>query len=298
MWSRHSDARLAGPSLALMNDRKELAYEAVYRRFCKRDPAWQTVRLPAAGKIPGRWTSLVSAWVPSGGVPTFSHWIMDALPRLALLPEFPPDTGILVPARLAAYQQETLRLLGLADRVRPVSSPHLIVEDYYFSSPTSQIACYNPYAVEFLRSRLLPLADRDYSGPKRFYIQRRGKTRGISNEARVTEFFRRAGWGIVDTEQLTFAQELKLFSDAEAFAGVLGSGFTNAFWCRPGCKVISFVADSWLDGWAEWICGVNRLDYHWRIFPSNHRMMAELDTGRITRMLADAGVPVREGAEA
>jgi hypothetical protein len=296
MWSRHRNARLAGPSLALMNDRKELAYEAVYRRFRNIDPAWLSVRLPAAEKIPGRWTSLVSAWVPFGEVPTFSHWIMDALPRLALLPEFPPDTGILIPSRLAPYQKETLELLGVADRVRPVATAHVVVEDYYFSSPTAQIACYNPYAVGFLRSRLLPKADPDYAGPRRFYIQRRGKSRGVANEAEVVDFFRRAGWGIIDTEQLTFAQELKLFSDAEAFAGVLGSGFTNAIWCRPGCKVISFVADSWQDGWVEWICGVNQLDYRWDVFPSNHRMMADLEIGRITRMLADAGVPVREGA--
>ena len=33
------------------------------------------------------------------------------------------------------------------------------MENYYFSSPTTMISCYNPYGVNFLRSRFLPLAD-------------------------------------------------------------------------------------------------------------------------------------------
>jgi len=62
----------------------------------------------------------------------------------------------------------------------------------------------------------------------------------------LNEFFQKLGWVVIDTETLTFAQEIELFANAEAFAGVLGSGFTNAIWSRPGCKVITFVADNWV----------------------------------------------------
>lgn len=290
-WSRHQDARLVSASLALLDDKKRVCRESVYGDLClEDDPAWRYWNLPEPVTLKGNWTSIVSRWVPNSGVPTFSHWIMDALPRLALLKEFPPDTKILVPAKLAAYQIETLRLLGLLERVRHTPEPHVIVENYFFSAPTAMISTYNPYGVGWLRSAFLPLADKTYRGPKRFIIQRKGKSRGILNEAEVNAFFEKLGWAIIDTETLTFAQEIELFANAEAFAGVLGSGFTNGIWSSPGCKVITFVADSWVDSWVEWICDVNKLDYHWQIFPSDHAMMVRVDLDELKKLVANAGL--------
>ena len=92
------------------------------------------------------------------------------------------------------------------------------------ASPTAMIDCYNPFGVNFLREKFLPKMDKNYSGPKKFVIHRSNKSRGIVNEAEVYDFFRKLGWEIVDTEKLTFAQEIKLFNDAEAVTGVFGSG--------------------------------------------------------------------------
>ncbi len=291
LWRHCKTARLVSPSLALLDERKRLCREAVYGDICvEDDPAWRYAILPKPVSLSGNWTSIVSRWCPNEGAPPFSHWIQDALPRLALLKEFPPDTKILVQSALAGYQKETLKLLGLLERVRYTQEKHLIVENYYFSSPTAMIAAYNPYAVDWLRSAFLPLADKSYHGPKRFIIQRKGKTRGIKNEAEVNEFFQKLGWGIIDTEQLTFAQEVELFSKAEAIAGIFGSGFTNALWSPPGCKVITFVPDSFVDGGIEAICVTNKLDYYWQIFPSDHEMRATVDLDSVKKLLAKAGL--------
>jgi capsular polysaccharide biosynthesis protein len=293
LWSRHQQARLVGASLALMNERKQLATESVYYRFRCHDPAWRTIFLPQAKRLAGSWTSVISQWNPITGVPTFSHWIMDALPRLALLAEFPKDTGILVPKALAKYQKESLQLLGLLDRVRHTPERHLIVEDYFFSSPTTQIACYNPYGIGCLRSAFLPKADPSYSGPRRFIIQRKGHGRGIQNEPEINDYFRSLGWEIIDTETLTFAQEIKLFSEAEAIAGILGSGFTNTIWCQPGCAVITFVAENRLDGWVEGLCDVVQANYRYQIFPSDHAFMARVDLAEVKKLLRSAGLEAR-----
>jgi hypothetical protein len=290
-WSYHKNARLVASSLALLDGRKHVCREAVYGDICLQDdPAWHYVSLPKPVSLAGNWTSIVSRWTPNDGVPTFTHWILDALPRLAMLPEFPPDTKILVPSKLAGYQKETLALLGLADRVRPAPEPHLILENYFFSSPTAMIDCYNPFGVNFLREKFLPLADKNYSGPKKFLIHRSNKSRGIINEAEVYEFFRKSGWEIVDTEKLTFAQEIKLFNDAEAISGVFGSGFTNAVWCRPGCKLLPFVADCWLDGYVEWIAEVVGAEFHYRIFPSDSAMRAQVNLETVEEMLRATGL--------
>ena len=290
-WSQHQNARLVSPSLALVDERKRLCRESVYGDIClEDDPAWRYWTLPKPVYLPGNWTSLVSRWCPNAGAPLFTHWMLDALPRLALLAEFPPDTKILVSGRLAGYQKDSLKLLGLLDRVRYTSERHLVLENYYFAAPTAMIDCYNPFGVNFLREKFLPLADQSYAGPKKFLIHRNHKSRGIINEAEVYAFFRQLGWEIVDTEQLTFAQEIKLFNDAEAISGVSGSGFTNIVWCRPGCQVLPLVADSWPDGYTEWIAQVVGAEFNYRIFPSDHAMRAHIDLNTVAELLRTTGL--------
>jgi glycosyl transferase family 61 len=293
-WSRHQRARLVGTSLALLDNKKRLCSESAYGDYVVRDdPSWNYAWLPKEFFLPGKWTSVVSRWSPNNQVAPFSHWVLDSLPRLALLSEFPPDTGILVPGKLAGYQKETLKMLGLLDRVRCTPESNVIVEDYYFSAPTVMISTYNPYGIDFLRSAYLPLADKSYRGPRRFVIQRKGKTRGILNNDEVNDFFKALGWEIINTEDLTFAQEIELFKNAEAFAGVMGSGFTNAVWSSPGCKVVMMVPDNLLDGWAEWICILNKLKFHWKLFPSDHETMIRVDLNELKILLAEAGVETK-----
>jgi hypothetical protein len=293
-WSHHLNARLVSKSLALLDDQKRICREAVYGDWpMPTDPALNYAWLPKEIFLPGKWTSIVSRWCPTNRVALFSHWLLDALPRLALLAEFPSDTGILVPSRLAGYQKESLKLLGLLDRVRYTPERHVVVEDYYFSSPVGMISTYNPHGVNFLRTAFLPKTDKSYQGPKRFVIQRKGKTRGILNDSEVNEYFKSLGWAILNTEDLTFAQELQLFQNAEAFAGVMGSGFTNAVWSSPGCKAIMFVPDTRLDGWAEWICIHNKVEFHWRMFPADREDMITVSLDEVKRLLAQAGLETK-----
>ena len=169
-WSHHSPARLVGKTLVLINDQKNLSLEGAFGAHCARnDPAYRTLFLPPAKRLDGNWTSIVNQW--SNG---FYHWFMDALSRLVMLPELPPDTRVIVPARLAAYQQDTLRWLGLENRIRPTDESHLRPEHYYFCSATAMTGCYDPHAVAFLRRAFLDRADPTYDPPRRFYLRRVG----------------------------------------------------------------------------------------------------------------------------
>jgi len=272
-WSRHSQVHLVTSSLALVTPEKALCIESVYgHRFFRDDPAVCYFQLPPAVTLAGNWTSLISRWVPNDGqVPNHSHWLLDALPRLALLKEFPADTRILVPAKLAAYQRESLAMLGLTeDRLRPAPETHLLVENYYFSSPPSMIACYSPYAVRFLRETFLPHADVSYHGPKRFFISRRNVARNTGNVTELEQFFTGLGWGVIDLCELTFAQEIRLFAEAEAICGIGGSGLTNTVFSRPNCAVLYIGHDYWTDGVLDWIVqvvGITKYSVH--IYPTD-----------------------------
>lgn len=292
-WSEHRNASLVSESLALLLPDKTLCIESAYnQQRWRSDPASRFLRLPAPTRLAGNWTSIVSRWVPNRGFPVYGHWLHDALPRLALLQELPSDTRIIVPPDLKPYHKESLQLLGVWDRCRPSPEAHLEVERYFFTSPVSMIDCYNPYAVHFTRTALLPKADPNYSGPRKFYMQRTSKRRSIHNAEQVAEFFRRKGWAVVRDVDLTFAQTIKLFSDAEAICSQQGSNMSNVLFCRPGCVVMHLVPDVNLDGWIDWIAEACQLNYHFSIVrcgsPDATRIL--LDPKQIEEFFASSGV--------
>ena len=213
--SEHSNARLVSTSLALLNEKKALCLESAYgpQRW-RLDPAARFLSLPPPVYLAGNWTSLVSNWVPTDGTPIYGHWLHDALPRLAALDHFPKDTGILVPKWLKPIHWETLELLGLKKRCRPTAETHLILENYYFASPTSMIDCYNPYGVQAMRKAFLDKADPHYSGPKKFFFARSGKRRSLENIDAITALLSSEGWAVVRDMDLNFSQTIKLFSQA------------------------------------------------------------------------------------
>jgi len=293
LWSEHANARLVSESLALLLPGKVLCLESAYNEKRWRiDPASRYLRLPPPTRLAGNWTSIVSKWVPNRGVPVYAHWLHDALPRLALLSEFPPDTRIIVPPHFKPYHQESLELLGLWERCRPSPEAHLEVEHYFFSSPVSMIDCYSPYAIEFARKVLLPKADPDYSGPKKFFMQRTSKRRVLENMGEITDFFRSKGWAVIRDVDLTFAQTIKLFSEAEAVCSHQGSNMSNVLFCRPGCTVMHLVPDVNLDGWIDWIAEVCKLNYHFSIVPCGgpDSKKVVIDIPHIEKFFASSGV--------
>ena len=279
--SHRREARLVGRTLALMDERKRLALESVYAEHClPREPAYRYVCLPPATRLSGNWTSLLSRW--SLG---YYHWFTDALPRLALLDEFPPDTKILIHEKLARYQAATLEYLGLAHRVRPAPERHLLVENYFFSAPPAMTGCWNPYAAEFLRRKFLPWADADFDPPRRFFIRRVGKSRGLANEAEVIAFFERRGWSIVDPEGMSLPRQIQLFARAEAICGLHGAGLTNLLWCEPGCRVVELCARNYLNGCYEGMAVERGLDYRHLICEADAACVARVDLAALSQAL-------------
>ncbi len=256
IWARIPSARLVGPSLALMLFDKRLAIESLWNEHCyQNDPSYTYFALPKARRLAGNWTSLVGRYQVS-----YFHWIMDALPRLACLDEFPSDTRVLIPAKPRSYEKDSLRLLKLLSRTRETHERHLEIENYYFSGPTAMTGVSNPYAVRYLRTKLIPHGIPPKSSQPYLFIARRGKTRGLANEVQVAHFFEQRNWTVIDPENLSFPEQIGLFRQAQAICASHGAALTNLLWCDAGTRVLEIFAHNFLNGCYETIsaiCGVN-----------------------------------------
>lgn len=294
-WTHHSEARLIGPTLVQMDSQGRLSLEGAFGSATATsqriprvmhqpefDPAYRSFRRPPATRLRGNWTSLISRWGADAG---YYHWFMDALPRLAMLSDLPEDIQVLVPPQLAHYQLDTLRWLGLERRARPTAETHLLLENYYFCSPTSMTNFDNPFAVQCMRRSFLSQADLSYDPPPRFYLRRVAKFRPILNEGDVLELFERKGWAIVDTEKLTQAQQIRLFAKAESICAPHGAGLTNLLWCNPGCKVLELCASTYLNGCFEGMAACLDLDYRYLVFEADNQYRSIAEVKAIERAL-------------
>jgi len=277
-WRHYRDSRLVGHSLVHVNARRELSIDAVYGPpRLRSDPAWIYCPWKKPLFLEGAWTSVVNRWLPNNIKSPYAHWLLDALPRLALLKHFPPETRIIVPAEMYKSQFESLEILGLKDRLRSTPETHLLIEDFYFSSPPSMIVSYSPYSVECVRALFLPRIPTSARGPRRFFVRRTSVGRNMVNEQEVLDFFRELGWTIVDAAALKFSEQVQWFASAEAVCAIHGSGTANMVWCSPGCKFIEMFPADYLAGDQEWIAQCVNVDYHFMIFPCDYKLDAIID---------------------
>ena len=282
IWARIPSARLVGANLAPMLLNKRLAIESLWYEHCyQSDPSYTYFALPKAKRLAGNWTSLIGKYDRS-----YFHWIMDALPRLACLDEFPSDTRILIPAKSSLYERDSLRLLGLLSRTRETDERHLEIENYYFSGPTAMTGLSNPYAVQYLRTKLIPHGIAPKSPQPYLFITRRAKTRGLANEAQVAHFFEQRNWAVVDLENLSFPEQIGLFRQVQAICASHGAALTNLLWCNAGTKVFEIFAHNFLNGCYETIAGSCGVNHRYVILQGDAAFRVTVPIGLIEKQLA------------
>jgi capsular polysaccharide biosynthesis protein len=180
-----------------------------------------------------------------------------------------------------------LEKLDLGARIIETESTALTIEHFYFSAPSSMTGSWNPYALEFLRRSFLPHASpRPTALPKRFYIIRDGYTRGVINEAEVRKFFTRKGWALIAPEKLSIPDQIALFRDAEAIAGVHGSAFTNLLWASPRASVLELVPENFMSGAFEWLARANGLRHDFLVCEADYQSNIEVDLSQLDRIIA------------
>jgi hypothetical protein len=287
-WAHYAPARLFSNSLALLDNNFNLMIESAFGRFYKNDSAWISFVGQPPRKLLGSWTSIISEWCPLSvqSKCNYYHWLFDALPRLGCLKHFPATTRILVPRALPAFAMDSLEMLGLKKRCLAPDSNHLLIDDYYYSGIVGMTGCHNPYAIRFLRKSFLPHAS-SANQPTRFFVARRHSARGIINNIEVIDFFQRKGWSVVYLESLSFADQIKLFRDAESICALHGAALANLAWCNPKTFIFEIFSHNYLQGVYEGIAKINRLNYQPIVFKARRDRCLKIDLAILHKHLKD-----------
>jgi len=204
----------------------------------------RTPRVPHGGR-------LILLGAPGTG--NFYHWMLDILPKLALLGDAGfnpgPDDRFVLPFFKRRFQAESLALLG-------IDESQLIVTER-----TSLWLEGEQWLVPWLRNRMglsmdawTPRAlrrlfgvgpERDGPSPgTRLFIARdpaASQGRRVTNQAELERTLERRGITPVYPERLSLREQIDLFASAELIVAPHGAGLSNIVFCAPGTTVVECV---------------------------------------------------------
>lgn len=194
--------------------------------------------------------------------PNYIHWLTETAPKLALIDEIEnyADFPLVIDAGLHPNILESIHCLNLRKRELIFIKPGQIfrVDKLVAVTPVAYIpfefrrgakrdvpeihpglAMYVPNGLNLLRQKLVShFADEGTGRLKRLYLRRTAKSRQMSNAVEVEAQLQEQGFQIVEPETLTFAEQVRLFSNAEIIVGQGGAALGNIIFAPKGCHIV------------------------------------------------------------
>ena len=205
--------------------------------------------------------SVFSLLTGGGGNSNYWHWLFDVLPRLKILESkinLKEINFFLFPDTQEKYQIESLDLLNIPSEKRisskifrhtQVDTAIAVDHPYVINNDAShEIQNLPKWILDFLRDKFLNnIINKKL--PNKFYIDRRDSKsnhshlRKINNEQEVKDFLVKKGFSIIALTDLSFNEQVNLFSKANHIVGLHGAGFANLTFCNPGTRVLELKPD-------------------------------------------------------
>jgi capsular polysaccharide biosynthesis protein len=211
--------------------RQQLETHYAYRR-----------RLPyIRRRLRGDLYSLLSLWSA-----TYYHWFHDTLPRLLYAqPKLPPGTRYLINEHPRGYQLDSLKAFGIGEADLEIQSSRIdtLVERLWFATPLGHASFSSADALSNVANRLKCHCGAVTCRPaeRRVYISRaKAGRRQVTNEKQVVPVMRQHGFDVLCCEDLSLADQVRTFAQAQVVLGPHGAGLTNILYTRPGTRVGEF----------------------------------------------------------
>jgi capsular polysaccharide biosynthesis protein len=228
----------------------------------------------------------------------YYHWMMEVAARIHLLSYggVEIDKVVLNPFT-QPFQQEILDMLGLPrDKIIFISeSTHLeadllIVPSFgsYTGVPPRWPNYYLKNALKDALTNTLrtPLS----TGYGRVYVSRaRATYRQVRNEDRIVYMLNRYGFVVAYLEEMSVAEQIRLFHSARIIIAPHGAGLTNVMFCEPNAAVIELSSPRFVSPLYYYMSVASALDYYYLVGEEEIPLGKEWDHGIHADMYIDVG---------
>ncbi len=223
--------------LVLVHD--GLIKELLWRWSSLRTTPLDLLSLPELEYVEGK-----VAVITQEGHSNYYHWMVEVLPKLAILEESNISYDRLYVSSYLPFMQQTLSLLGVDSEKILIAGRDTYIEAEELIVPSAPaLSCYTPkWIVKYLRDKLLPQAERNIStqlfSKKVFVSRKKASYRRILNEDDVFAMLEPLGFVRYNLEDLTVLEQVHLFHHAEMIVAPHGAGLVNLVFAQPNALVI------------------------------------------------------------
>lgn len=180
----------------------------------------------------------------------YYHWLFECLPRAIIALQLPEFSGypLLVDALLPKQSMSALLAIAGTREIIAIEqrASHKVGElvfpdvlsyshDNYGDTDVADMLI-APEAVALLRNSYSVAQSQ---AVRKLYVARDGANyRRMRNEVQIQAYLVEQGFEIIRPEQLSFAEQVECFSQAEIIIGPTGAGMSNMLFAPRGCKII------------------------------------------------------------
>jgi hypothetical protein len=173
----------------------------------------------------------------------YFHFLIENLPSfLAAFKEF-PESKVVIAAESPRYLLDVIELLNLSP---VVVKKQVQIPDLAICSKGNDSGWAHPQDILLLRETF-----KDYFSSqvnrKAIYVSRDHSTRSPKFEKSLIEILSSAGVQTVFPEELSFTQQISLFSSTYLLIGLHGAGLSNQVWMEPGSHVIEILDEDYFN---------------------------------------------------
>lgn len=186
----------------------------------------------------------------------YAHWLTEVLPRIVLYTRHACSKGVplIVDDGLHANIYESLSIaIGEGRTVYTLPKDcRARVRKLDVVTPTGYVpyapreprlpghshGVFSPQALQAVRDafRHLMASPAGATG-KHIYVRRNAGLRKLVNDLEISDLLSSAGFTVIAPEELSFSDQVRLFSQAELVIGATGAALANLIFCPPDARV-------------------------------------------------------------
>lgn len=186
-------------------------------------------------------------WITNFWSTGYFHWLADALTRLFVVRDRVRDLLLILPGKYhgCEFVESSLKAFGVTNV--DFIDPNEVLEcrSLVLPSHTAPPGHFKDEAIRGVRNVLLSAYGSSREEGERLYITRSKATkRRILNEDKIAPVLNKFGFQTISTEDLSFADQVKICSRARYIVSNHGAGLTNALFLRDGGSVLELRNES------------------------------------------------------
>lgn len=199
------------------------------------------------------------------------HWMIETLVRLRCMDEVPElkNLPLIVRDPLNTFQVESLRIMGITNKIIVTNGESFKIDDLYFPSIPSPPSLH-PECMKWLRNKFLNnLPNPSKTTRRRIFISREDSTRKIVNEDELFKYLETLGFEKLVMTKLSPLEQIDAFRTAEIVVLPHGAAGTHLLFVPFDCKVIELHSLKWINNCYLSICNSLGINYRWIIDPES-----------------------------